>query len=1023
MANTISTTIAVNDNMTSVLVKINKAVQNVTQSYAAMENASAKAAGTVSRSMNSAVTATGKIKSSIAQFDSMFSGVSSKLSAVSNSTKVLADRFTAVRVQGALAASVLKTGLPNALKNLPSAAISAVENAILRMRIQAARARYDIENIGSTLKTLPTKAVTAVKNGLTAVQMQASLSAAALKTFAKVKLNSTVSKLNEIRTALTQGRTGAAGFATALKNIGKITVVGAVNSVNRLKNALAQTRTGVTGVGTVFKSLGTTITNTAKNGVNAFKNFASNMASSIKSKVGEIKSALNQVSVGVAAITAAAGVAVKKIADYSDTVIQTKARLDLMNDGLQTTQELQQKIYDSATRARGAYQSTADAVSKMGILAGNAFSSNDEIIAFMEQVNKQFTISGTSAEGVQAAMLQLTQAMGSGMLRGEELNSVLEQAPTIVQTIAKYLGTNVGTLREMAKEGQITSEVVKTALLSAADETNAKFESMPKTFSQIWADFKNRALFAFQPVLEKINELASTGRLDTMIEQATNTLTQMGNAALSVFTWLSEHGEIVKAALIGVGIAITGMTVAMWAFNIAAMANPVVWIVLAIIAGVALLAAGIYLLVKHWEEVSAAAGRCWEAIQSFFGGIGAWFKGIWDTVVSAVQSAWNAVVLAVQNAWNGIKSVFSAVGGWFAGVWNGVVSIAQSVWNGVVSVLSSVWNTIWGVISPIVTAIWNLISSVFGAIASIIGAVMQGIWATIQRVWNSVVSFITPILQAIWTAVTTIWNNIWTAITTVCTSIWNTVVSIWNNITSAVSTAVNAVLSAVSSIWNTIRSVTSSIWNSIKSRIADIWKGIVSAVTNKAKEVYDKIKGKFEEILDFLGGLKDKMIAKGKEIIQGLIDGIASKINAVADKIRSVGETITNGIKNFFDIGSPSKVMRELGQWTFEGFNVGLLNMIDKIRRTTVNMGEVVTRVMPVPDRPKEPQGRPSEFAAMRQVVSNRSSSYKTINAPVTVKVDNNNSFTSEADISRFTRRLANGIAEQIGVQLEGAMA
>lgn len=819
-------------------------------------------------------------------------------------------------------------------------------------------------------------------------------------------------------------------------------------------------------------------------------------SSKISSKVKQISSTLNNMSVGVAAITAAAGVAVKKIADYSDTVIQTKARLDLMNDGLQTTQELQQKIYDSATRARGAYQSTADAVSKMGILAGNAFSSNDEIIAFMEQVNKQFTISGTTAEGVRAAMLQLTQAMGSGMLRGEELNSVLEQVPTIVQTIAKYLGTNVGTLREMAKEGQITSEVVKTALLSAADETNAKFESMPKTFSQIWADFKNRALFAFQPVLEKINELASTGRLDTMIEQATNTLTQMGNAALSVFTWLSEHGEIVKAALIGVGIAITGMTVAMWAFNIAAMANPVVWIVLAIIAGVALLAAGIYLLVKHWEEVSAAAGRCWEAIQSFFGGIGAWFKGIWDTVVSAVQSAWNAVVSVVQNAWNGIKSFFSGVGEWFAGVWNGVVSIAQSVWNGIVSgaqtvwngivsifnaikdffvgiwnsivsTVSLAWNAVWGVISPIVTAIWNLISAIFGAISSIIGAVMQGIWATIQRVWNSVVSFITsalqaiwaavttvwnrvwtvittvcssiastvtsiwssisafitPILQAIWTAVTTIWNNIWTAITTVCTSIWNTVVSIWNNITSAVSTAVNAVLSAVSSIWNTIRSVTSSIWNSIKSRIADIWKGIVSAVTNKVKEVYDKIKGKFEEILDFLGGLKDKMIAKGKEIIQGLIDGIASKINAVADKIRSVGETITNGIKNFFDIGSPSKVMRELGQWTFEGFNVGLLNMIDKIRRTTVNMGEVVTRVMPVPDRPKEPQGRPSEFAAMRQVVSNRSSSYKTINAPVTVKIDNNNSFTSEADISRFTRRLANGIAEQIGVQLEGAMA
>ena len=736
-----------------------------------------------------------------------------------------------------------------------------------------------------------------------------------------------------------------------------------------------------------------------------------NDTSTLKSRIGQISSALNGITVGIGAVTAAAGLAAKKIANISDTVIQTRARLDLMNDGMQTTEELQQKIYDSATRARGAYQSTADAVSKMGILAGDAFSSNDEIIAFMEQVNKQFTISGTSTEGVQAAMLQLTQAMGSGVLRGEELNSVLEQAPTIVQTIAKHLGVNVGTLREMAAEGLITSEVVKTALLGAAEETNAKFESMPKTFGQVWTDFKNRALFAFQPVLEKINELANSGQLDAMLDQAANMLTNLGDAALSVFTWMSEHGDIVKAALIGIGVAITGMTVAMWAFNIAAMANPVVWIVLAIIAAVALLAAGIYLVVKHWDEISAAAGRCWEAIQSFFGGIGAWFKGIWDTVVSAVQSAWNAVVSVVQSAWNGIKSVFSAVGSWFAGVWNGIVSIAQSVWNSVVSVISSVWNTIWGVISPIVTAIWNLISSVFGAIASIISAVMQGIWATIQRVWNSIVTFITPILQTIWTTVTTIWNNIWTAITTVCTSIWNTIVSIWNAITSAVSTAVNAVLSVVSSIWNSISSVTSSIWNSISSKISETWKGIVSAVTNKVKEVYDKIKGKFDEVLDFLGGLKDKMLTKGKEIIQGLIDGIASKINAVADKIRSVGETVTNGIKSFFNIGSPSKVMRELGQWTFEGFNLGLDDMISRIKRTTLNMGDAVT----------ETSG--SELAGVRKAAVNNSMSRTTIHAPVTIRIANTNEFKSDADISLFTRRLANSIAQQIGVQLEGVTA
>ena len=599
-------------------------------------------------------------------------------------------------------------------------------------------------------------------------------------------------------------------------------------------------------------------------------------ASKASSKVGKISSALNGISVGVGAITAAAGVALKKIGDYSDTVVQTSARLDLMNDGMQTTEELQQKIYDSATRARGAYQSTADAVSKMGILAGDAFSSNDEIIAFMEQVNKQFTISGTSTEGVQAAMLQLTQAMGSGVLRGEELNSVLEQAPTIVQTIAKHLGVNVGTLREMAAEGLITSEVVKTALLGAAEETNAKFEAMPKTFGQVWTDFKNRALFAFQPVLEKINELANSGQLDAMLDQAANMLTKLGNAALDAFTWMSEHGDIVKAALIGIGVAITGMTVAMWAFNIAAMANPVVWIVLAIIAAVALLAAGIYLVVKHWDEISAAAGRCWEAIKGFFSGIGEWFANIWNTVVAGAQNVWQSIV------------------------------------------------------------------------------------------------------------------------------------NIWNSIVNAIKSAVSNAGAAIQNAWEAVKNFTASAWDTIKSKIADAWNGIVKTVTDKAKEIYASVKNKFNEIVDFIGNLKNTMLQKGKDIIQGLIDGVTSKITALANKIREVGQTVTNGIKNFFNIGSPSKVMRELGQWTFEGFNLGLDDMISRIKRTTLSMGDAVT----------ETSG--SELAGVRKAAVNNSTSHTTIHAPVTIRIANTNEFKSDADISRFTRTLANGIAEQIGMQLEG---
>ena len=203
--------------------------------------------------------------------------------------------------------------------------------------------------------------------------------------------------------------------------------------------------------------------------------------------------------------------------NLSDQLVSTAARLNMMNDGLQTTQDLQNMIFLSAERARGSYQATADAVSKLGLMAGDAFGSSEEIIAFMEQINKQFVIAGTEASGIDAAMLQLTQAMGSGVLRGEEYNSILEQAPNIIQAIADYMEVPKGQLKDMAAEGQITAEIVKAAMFASADETNAKFESMPKTFEQIWTSFENHALMAFQPVLRRMNEIGNSESFQVLV--------------------------------------------------------------------------------------------------------------------------------------------------------------------------------------------------------------------------------------------------------------------------------------------------------------------------------------------------------------------------------------------------------------------------------------------------------------------------------------------------------------------------
>lgn len=199
----------------------------------------------------------------------------------------------------------------------------------------------------------------------------------------------------------------------------------------------------------------------------------------------------------------------KQLLGLSDTLVQTRARIDMMNDGLQTTAELQGAIYQAAQDSRGAFADTADLVGKLGTLAGSAFGSSKEIVAFAEQVNKHLTLSGTNAAGAQAAMLQLTQAMSSGVLRGEELNSILEQTPTIAQSIADYMGLSVGQMRELASEGAISASVVKSAMFAAADETNAKFEQMPMTWAQVWTQFKNMATQALDGVLTGINWLAN----------------------------------------------------------------------------------------------------------------------------------------------------------------------------------------------------------------------------------------------------------------------------------------------------------------------------------------------------------------------------------------------------------------------------------------------------------------------------------------------------------------------------------
>ena len=424
--------------------------------------------------------------------------------------------------------------------------------------------------------------------------------------------------------------------------------------------------------------------------------------------------------------------------NLSDQLTTTTARMNLMNDGLQTTQDLQNMIYLSAERARGSYQATADAVSKLGLMAGNAFGSSQEIIAFMEQINKQFTIAGTEAAGVDAAMLQLTQAMASGVLRGEELNSIFEQAPTIIQSIADYLDVPIGSIREMAAEGQITADIVKAAMFAAADETNAKFESMPKTFSQVWTSFQNTALMAFQPVLQRMNEIANSEAFQTFVNNAIEGLSMVAGVALEIFdllvgvaglvaenwSWLSPIIYGVAAALAvyygwqlavnaisaiskGIHIAMavaqmihaaaTGALTAATAAEIAAQnglnaalyACPIVWIIVLIIALIALFYAAVAAVNKFAGTSVSATGIICGAFMVALAFIGNIFVALWNLVVDVFVLIYNLVATVANFIGNVFTDPIGAVCRLFFDLADTVLGILQALASAIDAIFGS----------------------------------------------------------------------------------------------------------------------------------------------------------------------------------------------------------------------------------------------------------------------------------------------------------------------------------------------
>ena len=276
----------------------------------------------------------------------------------------------------------------------------------------------------------------------------------------------------------------------------------------------------------------------------------------------EIKSIVSQMNKGLQFAGAVTGIGfvADKIKDVAVAATQTadeltsiRSRINLINDGSQTTAQIMEKVYDAAQRSRGSYTDMADSVAKLNMLAKDAFSSNDEAIAFVEQLNKQFKISGASVQEASAAMYQLTQAMAAGKLQGDEFHSIMENAPLLAQSIANEMGLTVGQLKEMSSQGLITSDIIKEALFNSAEETNAKFAEIPMTFAEVGQSIQNELIQAFQPVLEQISSIPQSGEFQALSEGVVVAIRGMAVAA---------QGSIglIQAAFAGLRVAISTIT-------------------------------------------------------------------------------------------------------------------------------------------------------------------------------------------------------------------------------------------------------------------------------------------------------------------------------------------------------------------------------------------------------------------------------------------------------------------------------
>lgn len=781
---------------------------------------------------------------------------------------------------------------------------------------------------------------------------------AVLKLFRKtIESLKNASGFNRLLTSIekvNQGvRDGDSKFIKLLRSIDNIANTGAFRRINRTldlirskvngqNNLIGKTRAISSTVLTLFnrKKLALeTLKNRQKSFNNAIqqgKNVSSGMLSNLK---------------GIIA-TYAGFETVTGIVGMSDTLSNTTARLNMINDGSQTTAELQEKIFQASQKSRGSYDDIAESVAKLGLLAGDAFKTNDEALGFATTLQQMFAICGTDANNANAAMLQLTQALGSGKLQGDEFRSVMEACPMICQTIADYMGVSKGELKDLSSEGKITADILKNALLKNSEEINKQFNEMPYTWSQIWTTIKNGFGKTMQPVLTKISDLFNENK-----DKITAFADSLSSYITKIIDGLVDFaGEFVKLAgdkgvhefFDSLIYYFTGM-----ARTLIAIGKPIgtflnklseMGILAPLLAGLATGFLAIAFIVNVVSGVMLYASHAVNILIGVFGAISKIIQGVIFVIkvlalVTGVSIGWIVVAILAVIAVVALLWVYwDEVKAFGIKCWNALAEGVTSAFNVISNVLSGIWNAIVNAFSPIfpfLTAIWSFISAVFTGIGSIIWAILSGIWGWVSYIWGIVYSYIAEKVSWIW---------------------------------SCISTGFQAVADFCGNIWATVRDAIVGVWDSIVDVIGEYVSGIYQ---------------------------------KGKDFVQGFIDGVTDKIKDATDAVKELCSSAVDAIDNFFKIGSPSKLMKEMGSFVGQGFNIGLEGEIPNARRNANKFA----------------------YASLQGVGSGATSNTTNNNVSPKITINMTASVSNDADIDEIVRKIAVKLNEAMNKSARGVFA